>query len=666
MSLAIVESLPCGVCPPDPRARDGRNPTPRSCPAAPDPSRGRNVCGRRSGEPFPDQAPAPRAAPPGGVVTLDRRVPDHHKHSGPESANSSRSEGGRSALALLAAFVAGLGDRDEGDAGLVLVALAHFVDADLLGEPPGAVRVVLVAIEHDGLLLDVVGGGDAHVLPSLTLEVVAPGSGHAVDPAGVDHQHGGGPVGLGGRFLGVLLLGGGVLAGLARRRGRGIVRAVVGVAPHAPDQEQQHHQQHEGRRDDDDVDQVLAPERLLGPMRAMEGGGIGLVVETVRRVGILGISHGPIKPAIAAYMQEHTPHGCGGSGDPAGVAGPGRLLGGGAPVPQPVDRRGRGPQGLRVVQQGVEPHVVGGAGDAELLADGPLLRPHVAEGARLELEDPTVAVGQSGAIGGVGVGVRIGHAPSLRAQREGTAAARRHTGGRGWKTGHMPQPLSEIISADWAHALAPAEQQVRALGEFLRAEIAAGRGYLPAGDRVLRAFTRPMADVRVLIVGQDPYPTPGHPIGLSFAVERDVRPLPRSLVNIYAELESDLGLPPAPHGDLSAWQDQGVLLLNRVLTVAPGAPASHRGRGWEAITELAIRSLVEREGPLVAVLWGRDAQSLVPMLGEVPYVASPHPSPLSASRGFFGSRPFSRVNELLEKQGAAGVDWRVEPDGPTG
>lgn len=228
----------------------------------------------------------------------------------------------------------------------------------------------------------------------------------------------------------------------------------------------------------------------------------------------------------------------------------------------------------------------------------------------------------------------------------------------------MPKPLTEIISADWADALAPAEPQIQALGEFLRAETAAGRGYLPAGDRVLRAFTRPMAEVRVLIVGQDPYPTPGHPTGLSFAVERDVRPLPRSLVNIYAELESDLRIPPAEHGDLSAWQDQGVLLLNRVLTAAPGAPASHRRRGWEAVTELAISSLVDRGGPLVAVLWGRDAQSLVPMLGKVPYVASPHPSPLSASRGFFGSKPFSRVNELLEQQGAAGVDWRVEPDAP--
>ena len=223
----------------------------------------------------------------------------------------------------------------------------------------------------------------------------------------------------------------------------------------------------------------------------------------------------------------------------------------------------------------------------------------------------------------------------------------------------MPAPLSRSIAPDWAEALAPVEDRIHALGDFLREEVSAGRGYLPAGDAVLRAFTRPMSEVRVLIVGQDPYPTPGHPIGLSFAVEQDVRPLPRSLTNIYRELESDLGIPPAPHGDLTAWQDQGVLLLNRVLTVTPGTPASHRRRGWEEVTEHALRALVARGGPLAAILWGRDAQSLVPLLGEVPHVASPHPSPLSASRGFFGSRPFSRVNTLLEQQGSAPVDWRI-------
>ena len=230
---------------------------------------------------------------------------------------------------------------------------------------------------------------------------------------------------------------------------------------------------------------------------------------------------------------------------------------------------------------------------------------------------------------------------------------------RGWLTASMAVPLTEIIAPDWAEALRPVENRLHEIGGFLREEVRAGRGYLPAGEAVLRAFTRPMSEVRVLIVGQDPYPTPGHPIGLSFAVERHVRPLPRSLTNIYKELESDLGIVPAAHGDLSSWQDQGVLLLNRVLTVAPGAPASHRRRGWEEITEHAIRALVARGGPLAAILWGRDAQSLIPLLGEVPHVASPHPSPLSASRGFFGSRPFSQVNALLEAQGAGPVDWRI-------
>lgn len=218
-----------------------------------------------------------------------------------------------------------------------------------------------------------------------------------------------------------------------------------------------------------------------------------------------------------------------------------------------------------------------------------------------------------------------------------------------------------LIDAGWAHQLQPVAGDIAAMGDRLRAEVAAGRHYLPAGDRVLRAFSRPLADVRVLIVGQDPYPTPGHPIGLSFAVDKHVRPLPRSLSNIYQELESDLGIPRAAHGDLSAWSDQGVMLLNRVLTVAPGQPASHRGWGWEKVTEHAIRSLASRGGPLVAILWGRDAGNLRPLLGQTPIIASAHPSPLSASRGFFGSRPFSRANELLAQQGAEPVDWRL-PD----
>jgi uracil-DNA glycosylase len=216
-----------------------------------------------------------------------------------------------------------------------------------------------------------------------------------------------------------------------------------------------------------------------------------------------------------------------------------------------------------------------------------------------------------------------------------------------------------LMAADWAEALAPVEPQVTAMGRFLREELAAGRGYLPLGDHVLRAFQRPLAAVKVLVVGQDPYPTPGHPVGLSFSVAPDVRPIPRSLANIYQELSVDLGHPPAPHGDLTAWADQGVMLLNRVLTVQPGRPASHRGRGWEVVTQAAIEAFGRRGGPRAAILWGRDAQSLKPMLGDVPWVESVHPSPLSASRGFFGSRPFSRVNRLLVEQGGTEVDWAL-------
>ena len=216
-----------------------------------------------------------------------------------------------------------------------------------------------------------------------------------------------------------------------------------------------------------------------------------------------------------------------------------------------------------------------------------------------------------------------------------------------------------LVAPDWAEALAPVDQRIEAMGQFLRAELAAGRPYLPAGDHVLRAFQRPLKDVRVLVVGQDPYPTPGHPIGLSFAVDAHVRPLPRSLANIYRELATDVGVDPPPHGDLTAWADQGVMLLNRVLTVRPGEAASHRGRGWEEVTECAIHALARRGGPLAAILWGRDAQGLKPMLGAVPWVESPHPSPLSASRGFFGSRPFSRVNQLLVDQGGSPVDWKL-------
>lgn len=219
--------------------------------------------------------------------------------------------------------------------------------------------------------------------------------------------------------------------------------------------------------------------------------------------------------------------------------------------------------------------------------------------------------------------------------------------------------LAETLDPGWARALEPVAGRIREMGDFLRTENAEGRGYLPAGENVLRAFTQPFDDVRVLVVGQDPYPTPGHPIGLSFAVEGHVRPLPKSLVNIYREYTDDLGHPAPEHGDLSAWSRAGVLLLNRVLTVRPGAPASHRGKGWEEVTQCAIEALVARSRPMVAILWGRDAQSLEPMLGDTPVLRSPHPSPLSAHRGFFGSRPFSRANAELEALGVEPVDWRL-------
>jgi uracil-DNA glycosylase len=221
------------------------------------------------------------------------------------------------------------------------------------------------------------------------------------------------------------------------------------------------------------------------------------------------------------------------------------------------------------------------------------------------------------------------------------------------------RPLTEIMAPDWAAAMQPVAERVASMGEFLRAEIAAGRGYLPAGDQVFRAFAQPLADVRVLIVGQDPYPTPGHPVGLSFSVAPDVRRVPASLANIFREYEADLGYPRPSNGDLTPWTERGVMLLNRVLTVQPRVIASHRGKGWEEVTEQAITALAARGGPLVAILWGRDARNLAPLLGSTPVIESAHPSPNSADRGFFGSRPFSRASAQLEEQGAAPVDWKL-------
>jgi uracil-DNA glycosylase len=224
----------------------------------------------------------------------------------------------------------------------------------------------------------------------------------------------------------------------------------------------------------------------------------------------------------------------------------------------------------------------------------------------------------------------------------------------------VPAAVAEIVETGWAAALAPVGGQISAAGEFLRAEISAGRRYLPSGTNILRAFMQPFDQVRVLIVGQDPYPTPGHAVGLSFSVEPDVRPVPRSLANIFREYRDDLGLPTPSNGDLSPWAARGVLLLNRVLTVEPGRPGSHRGKGWEEVTEQAIRALVARPAqPMVAILWGRDARTLRPMLVDIPCIESAHPSPMSADRGFFGSRPFTRANTMLADLGSDPIDWTL-------
>lgn len=225
--------------------------------------------------------------------------------------------------------------------------------------------------------------------------------------------------------------------------------------------------------------------------------------------------------------------------------------------------------------------------------------------------------------------------------------------------GDQRRPLAQLVGPGWDRALEPVAANLAAMGDFLRHEVAAGRGYLPPGPDMLRAFASPLESVRVLIVGQDPYPTPGHAMGLSFSVRPEVRPIPRSLANIFRELTCDIGAPTPATGDLRPWTSRGVMLLNRVLTVRPGAPGSHRGKGWEVITEAAIRALVAHDAPLVAILWGRHAQELTPLLADTPTIMSAHPSPMSADRGFFGSRPFSRANDLLVDQGAAPIDWRL-------
>ena len=223
----------------------------------------------------------------------------------------------------------------------------------------------------------------------------------------------------------------------------------------------------------------------------------------------------------------------------------------------------------------------------------------------------------------------------------------------------MPEPLNKVVEAGWADALEPVADQITRMGAFLRAEIAAGRRYLPAGENVLRAFSQPFDDVRVLIMGQDPYPTPGHPVGLSFSVDPGVRRLPRLAAEHLPRVLAGPGLPDAGHGRPDPVDRAGRAAAQ------PGAdgPAGQArqpsrqglGRGHRAGDPRPRRA----DKPLVAILWGRDARNLAPMLGNTPIIESAHPSPMSAHSGFFGTRPFSRASQLLETGGAAPVDWKL-------
>ncbi len=219
------------------------------------------------------------------------------------------------------------------------------------------------------------------------------------------------------------------------------------------------------------------------------------------------------------------------------------------------------------------------------------------------------------------------------------------------------------LERGWRDTLVPlvSRGELVDLESFLRQRMSAGLEVLPSREQWFSAFAHtPLARTRVVILGQDPYPTPGHAHGLSFSVERSVDPLPRSLRNIFRELEDDLGIV-NQHGDLRGWADQGVLLLNRVLTVEAGAAGSHRGRGWELLTDAVVRRLAARETPTVFILWGNEARKQAAVIDSRRHcvLESAHPSPLSARRGFFGSRPFSRANDFLRAHGRQPINWAL-------
>ena len=225
--------------------------------------------------------------------------------------------------------------------------------------------------------------------------------------------------------------------------------------------------------------------------------------------------------------------------------------------------------------------------------------------------------------------------------------------------------MADAVPASWKPALDPvlASAEARRLGGWLQQEEAGGRViYPPRGQRLRALELTPLEGVKVVILGQDPYHGPGQAHGLAFSVPEGVR-VPPSLVNIHKELQADIGCRPASHGNLERWARQGVLLLNNALTVEAGQAGSHQQRGWEAITDAAVAAVASRDDPSVFILWGSHAQKKaqrIPQLapgGRHCILASPHPSPLSAHRGFFGSRPFSRANAFLKAHGRGEIDW---------
>src|SRR5690554_5782653 len=231
----------------------------------------------------------------------------------------------------------------------------------------------------------------------------------------------------------------------------------------------------------------------------------------------------------------------------------------------------------------------------------------------------------------------------------------------------MSRPVQ--LAEDWKQALGDEFEQpyMQQLREFLIAEKTAGRIVYPPGPQIFNALnSTPLEQVKVVIIGQDPYHGPGQAHGLCFSVQPGVRP-PPSLVNIYKELESDIGMARPAHGFLESWARQGVLLLNSVLTVEQGQAASHRGKGWEQFTDAIIRLIAAKDEPVVFLLWGSYAQKKAAFVKSVEeggkhlVLKAPHPSPLSAHNGFFGCKHFSKTNAFLEQNGQPPIDWSLPP-----